>query len=105
MSYWVNSAPKGASFVDFISESANVFSSMINDSCFDLFLIERSDIKEQDFEGFTVKLSEISYGSRLMNSTGTNLRSLFSRIAETLSHWWLAPVKLSGRKNDYISPI
>jgi hypothetical protein len=59
---------------------------MINDSCFALFLIERSEIKEEDFEDFEGELSEISYGSSLLNSTGTNLRSLFSRIAETLSH-------------------
>jgi hypothetical protein len=50
---------------------------MINDSYFDIFLIERRDIKEEDFEGFTAELSEISYDSSLLNSTGTNLRSLF----------------------------
>jgi hypothetical protein len=82
MSYNVMPAPRGASLVSSFSDSAKCSLFMIKDSYFALFLNERREIKLDDIDGLGAEISCII--SSLLKSTGTNLSSLSSRIAETL---------------------
>jgi hypothetical protein len=85
-----------------MSDSAKLSLVLIKDSYLDLFLIERREIK-LDIEGLGAETS--CSISSMLRSMGINLRSLFSRKAETLLVSSMVPLKLSGRKNDYDSPI